>query len=91
MTPIAVAEGADRFRREAAAADAGEGRHARIVPAVDVLFLHELQQLALAEQRVGEVEAVEFDLLRRKDAELLDDTSDRGADDRRTRACTWSA
>ena len=31
-----------------------------------------LEQLALAEQGVGEVEAVEFDLLRREDAELLD-------------------
>ncbi len=36
------------------------------------LFLHELEQLALAEQGVGDVEAVEFDLLRREDAELLD-------------------
>ena len=65
-------EGADGLRREAAAADAGERGHARIVPAVDALFLHELQQLALAEQRVGDVEAVELDLLRGEDAELLD-------------------
>ena len=34
--------------------------------------LHQLQQLALAQQRVGEVQAVEFDLLRMIDAELLD-------------------
>ncbi len=66
------AEGADGLGRKAAAADAGERGHARIVPAADALFLHELQQLALAEQGVGEVEAVEFNLLRGKDAELLD-------------------
>ena len=65
-------EGADGFRRKAAAADPGERRHARIVPAADALFLHQLQQLALAEQRVGEVEPVEFNLLRGKDAEVLD-------------------
>ncbi len=65
-------EGADGFRREAAAAEAGESGHARIVPAVDTILLHELEQLALAEQRVGDVETVEFDLLRGKDAELLD-------------------
>ena len=84
------AEGADGLWRKAAAAEAGERRHARIVPAVDALFLHELQQLALAEQGVGEVEAVELDLLRREDAELLDVPAGRGADGRRTRACTWS-
>ena len=36
------------------------------------LLLHELQELAFAEHRVGQVEAVEFNLLRREDAELLD-------------------
>ncbi len=49
-----------------------EGGHARIVPAAHAIFLHELEELALAEQRVGEVEAVEFDLLRGEDAEILD-------------------
>ena len=65
-------EGADGFRGEAAAAKAGEGGHAGIVPAVDAILLHELQELALAEHGVGDVEAVEFDLLRGEDAELLD-------------------
>ena len=64
------AEGADGFRREAAAANAGERGHARIVPAVDAVLLHELQQLALGQQRVGEVQAVELDLLRREDAQV---------------------
>ncbi len=67
------AEVADCLRGEAAAADAGQSRHARIVPAIDAIFLHQLQQLALAEQRVGEVEAVKLDLLRGEDSELLDE------------------
>ena len=67
------AEIADRFRRVAAAAQAAERRHARIVPAADTALLHQLQQLALAHQRVGQVEAVEFDLLRREDPQLLDE------------------
>ena len=37
---------------------------------LNALLLHELEQLALAEQRVGDVEAVEFDLLRGEDAEF---------------------
>ena len=41
-------EGADGLGRKAAAAEAGERGHARIVPAVHALLLHELQQLALA-------------------------------------------
>ena len=59
-----AAEIAHRFGRVAAAAHAAERGHARIVPAAHAAFLHQLQQLALAQQRVGEVEAVELDLLR---------------------------
>ena len=66
------AERAECLRGKAAAANSGEGGHARIVPAAHSIFLHELEKLALAEQRVGEVEAVEFDLLRGEDAEILD-------------------
>ena len=66
------AEIADCFRRVAAAADAAQSGHAGIVPAADALLLHQLQQLALAQQRVGQVEAIELNLLRRKDAQLLD-------------------
>jgi len=43
-----------------------------IVPTVDAVFLYELEELALAEQGVGEVEAIKFNLLRREDAQLLD-------------------
>src|SRR5262249_24524194 len=63
---------ADRLRSVPPAADAGQRRHARIVPAADVLLLHKLQQLALAQQRISEVEAIKFDLLRRKYSQLAD-------------------
>ena len=60
----ARAEVADRFRRVAAAPQAGDGRHARIVPSGDVPVLHELQQLALAHHGVVQVQPRELDLLR---------------------------
>src|SRR5205823_209588 len=66
------AEVANRLRSVAAAANAGQSWHARIVPPADVLFLYQLQQLAFAQQRVGQVQAVEFDLLSRENTELLD-------------------
>ena len=58
------AEIADRFRRVAAAPQAADRRHPRIVPAGDVPLLHQLQQLALAHHGVVQVEARELDLLR---------------------------
>ncbi len=84
------AEGAEGFRGKAAAADAGQGGHAGIVPAADAVIFHELEQLALAEHGVGEVEAVKLNLLRGEDAQLLDITSGRWAGGRRTRGCTWN-
>ena len=48
----AVAELAQRLGRVAAAAESGERRHARVVPARDVLAGHELEELALATGRV---------------------------------------
>ena len=64
-TPMRVAEVADRLRRVAAAAQAADRRHARVVPAADVPSAHELQQLALAHHRVVQVQPRELDLLRR--------------------------
>src|SRR6185295_6014694 len=61
----ALPERADRRCRIAAPTRAGQGRHARIVPAVDQPVLHERDQLALAHDRVVEVAARELDLLRR--------------------------
>ena len=60
----AGAEVADRLRRVAAAPQAADRRHPRIVPAGDVPLLHELQQLALAHHRVVQVEARELVLMR---------------------------
>ena len=61
-----LGEAAEAFGRVAAAARADEGGQARIVPAVDVLFFDQLDQLALGEHDVGEVEARELDLLRQR-------------------------
>ena len=63
----------DRLWRVAASANAGERGHARIVPTGDTFFLHQREQLSLAEQRVGKTEAIEFHLLRRENAELFDE------------------
>ncbi len=60
----ALAEVADGLGGVAPAADAAEGRQARIVPAGDDPFGHELDELALAEDGVGKVEAGELDLSR---------------------------
>ena len=51
----AVDQQAQRRRRVAAAADALQRRHARVVPAVDQAVLHQRHQLALAHHRVVEV------------------------------------
>ena len=66
----ALGEEAEAFGREAAAARADERRHPRIVPAVDVVLLDELDQLALRQQDVGQVEAGELVLLRQRPREL---------------------
>jgi hypothetical protein len=75
-TPI-VAEVPDRLGRVAAAAQAAQRRHARVVPAVDVPSSTSSQQLALAHDRVGQVEPGELDLLRvggvRRPALVLDE------------------
>ena len=57
-------EGADRFGGVAAPAVGRDGRHARIVPAIDVPLLHEPEQLPLRHHRVVEIEARELDLPR---------------------------
>ena len=63
-----VADGVDKildgFRGEATSAQAANGGHTRVVPSVHQVFLHQLQQFALAHHGVGEVQAVEFYLAR---------------------------
>ena len=65
-------EVANRLRRVAATPHPAQRGHARIVPTGYASFLDELAQLALAHHGVGQPEPVEFDLLRRKNPELLD-------------------
>ncbi len=67
-----LAEIADRFRCVPPTAKAADGRHARIIPAADTIFLDQFQQLSLAHHGVGEVEPGEFDLLRVVDVEGIE-------------------
>ena len=50
-----------------------DGRHARVVPAVDKIFLDQSQKFAFAHNGIGEIEAGEFDLLRMIDAKLIEE------------------
>ena len=68
----ALGEQPESRRRESATARADERRHAGVVPAPHVSLLHKRQKLALAQQRMRQVEAIEFDLPRMINAELLD-------------------
>ena len=56
-------EVAQGFRRDAATADAADGRHARIVPAGDDFVLHEREELALGNDGVAGDESREFVLV----------------------------
>ena len=60
----ALAERADGHGRVATTAHPGDGRHARIIPAADKLFLHEAQQLSLAHHGVRQVKPRELVLVR---------------------------
>ena len=57
----------------AATAHTAEGGHAGVVPAAHKALLHQFQQLALAHERIGEVQAGELVLMGRIDAEGLDE------------------
>ncbi len=60
----ALAEQLQRFGRVAAAAQANDGRHARIVPAGDGAIVDQRAQLALGGHDIGQVQAREFVLAR---------------------------
>ncbi len=64
-------EEADAFGRVAAAAQAGDGGHARVIPARHVFLLDQLEQLALAHHRVVEVEAGKLVLVGRGSGKRL--------------------
>src|SRR5437867_5505728 len=68
----ALAEVADALGRVAAAAQAGQRRHAWIVPAAHEAAFHQLEQLPLRHHGVTEVQARELDLLRMEDAERVE-------------------
>ena len=55
------------LRRKAASTQTDDGRHAGIVPAVHVLFLHELNELSLAHDDVRQIQAIEFVLMREQE------------------------
>ena len=59
-----LTEVAQRCRRITAAAQARNGRHARIVPAAYIALFDKLAQLALARDRVREIETCKLDLAR---------------------------
>ena len=66
----ALGEGAEALGRVAAPACAHQRGEARVVPAVDALFLDELDELAFGQHHVGQVEPRELDLLRQRSVEL---------------------
>ena len=68
-----VAEHLDGLGSIAAAPHSAEGGHARVVPAGDYAFLHELEQFALAHEGIGEVQPGEFVLMARIDVQDLDE------------------
>lgn len=54
------AEAPDRLGGVSPPADSHYGRHARVVPSGDIAILHQLQELALAHDRIGKVKPREF-------------------------------
>ena len=65
------AEVADGGWRVTASAQPGDGRHARVVPTAHVAFLDQPDQLALAQHRMAQVQAGEFDLLGMIDFDIV--------------------
>ena len=64
--PDPLAEQLDRLRRVTAPAQSDDGRHARIIPAGDDVFIDQLAQLAFAGDHIRQVQAREFVLMRHR-------------------------
>ena len=65
---------ADRRGGNAAPAQSRERRHARIIPAIDMIVADEIGEKALRQDRVGEIEAGEFILVRvRRHRQLVEE------------------
>ena len=60
-----IAECPNRFRCITSPANAGDGRHPRIVPTVYVTFVHHSLEVPLAHQGMGDVQTSELNLTRR--------------------------
>ena len=70
----AVAEVADGLRCVTPSSESRQGGHARVVPARDVVLLHEFQEPPLAHHRVVEIQPRELDLPRvGRDVHLFED------------------
>jgi hypothetical protein len=67
--PDGFAETADAFGRIATAAKSTESRHARIIPAGDMPFGHELEEFPFAHDGVGQIQPGELELTRMEDTE----------------------
>ena len=74
-----VAEGPDSFGGVAAPAQPGKGRHARVVPATDMALFHQLQEQALAHERIGEGQPRKLDLAGMVDLERVEQPVVEGA------------
>src|SRR5690348_11209409 len=57
---------------KSAPANSHQRRHSWVVPAAYVALLYQPEQLAFAQQSVGKIQPVKFDLLRRENPQLLD-------------------
>src|SRR6202008_1317548 len=67
-------EVADRLRRHAATAQAGEGRHARIVPATHDSAPYKIRQVALGKDGVADIETGKFGLAwARRDRQVVEE------------------
>ena len=69
-----IDERADRARSIAASAQTAEGRHTRVVPAADVVFLDKSAEFSLGHNGVVDAQTREFDLTRlARRGDVLDD------------------
>src|SRR5512133_906633 len=71
--PNGCAKISNGLGRESAPANSHQRRHSWVVPAAYVTLLYQPEQLAFAQQSVGEIQPVKFDLLRRENTQLLDE------------------
>ncbi len=64
-------QAADGCRRVTPAPQSADCGQTRIIPSCDVAFVDQPQQSSLAHHRMGQIQAVEFDLLRVMNAQVV--------------------